>query len=106
MASPSPGASGGSPAFPERVGRYELLLPIGTGGMATVFLARAVGPGGFEREVALKLMHAHLRGEGSWAVELLEEAKLAARIRHPNVVPVLDVGDDAVGVYLVMEYVE
>ncbi len=93
--------------FPERRGRYELLLPIATGGMATVYLARAHGLAGFEREVALKLMHPHLRADAAdAAVDLLEEAKLAAQIRHPNVVAVLDVGEDPQGVFLVMEYVE
>lgn len=92
--------------FPEVVGRYELLLPIGTGGMATVYLARSRGAAGFQREVALKLMHSHLRTEENWTHELIEEAQLASRIRHPNVVQVLDLGDDPFGVYLVMDYVE
>src|SRR5262249_12757921 len=86
--------------------RYELLLPLGTGGMATVFLARAHGAFGFERDVALKLLHAHLREDAEAKLHLLEEAKLAARIRHPNVVPVIEIDDDPVGLYLVMEYVE
>src|SRR5262249_24958749 len=74
---------------PERPGRYELLLPIATGGMATVYLARARGVVGFEREVALKMMHPHLRAAAAeGAVDLLEEAKIAGRIRHPNVVQV------------------
>ena len=94
------------PNMPERVGRYELLLPIASGGMATVYLARSNGVGGFERDVALKLTHAHLRENPDFAVDLVEEAKLAVRIRHPNVVPVLDVGDDLLGVFLVMEYIE
>jgi eukaryotic-like serine/threonine-protein kinase len=92
--------------YPERVGRYEVLLPIASGGMATVYLARAVGPRGFEREVALKLVHPHLRDDERLAADLIEEAKLSVRIRHPNVVPVLDAGDDPAGVYLAMDYVE
>jgi serine/threonine-protein kinase len=93
--------------YPERVGRYELLLPIGTGGMATVHLARTAVVGDLYREVALKLMHPHFRAEdGEWATHLLDEAKLAARIRHPNVVSVLEVGEGDFGVFLVMEYVE
>jgi eukaryotic-like serine/threonine-protein kinase len=99
--------SAGSPApFPERVGKYELLLPIGTGGMATVYLARTTGAGGFTRDVALKLVHAHLRADEESKLQLLEEAKLAARIRHPNVVPVHEVDEDPFGVFLVMDYVE
>lgn len=92
--------------FPERVGKYELLLPIGTGGMATVYLARTTGAGGFERQVALKLVHAHLRGDEESKLHLLEEAKLSALIRHPNVVPVQEVDEDPFGVFLVMDYVE
>jgi serine/threonine-protein kinase len=94
------------PPFPEKVGKYELLLPIGTGGMATVYLARSTGVGGFERDVALKLVHAHLRTDEESKLQLLEEAKLAARIRHPNVVPVLEIDEDPLGLFLVMDYVE
>jgi eukaryotic-like serine/threonine-protein kinase len=94
------------PPFPEKVGKYELLLPIGTGGMATVYLARSTGVGGFERDVALKLVHAHLRTDEDSKLQLLEEAKLAARIRHPNVVPVMEVDEDPLGLFLVMDYVE
>ena len=92
--------------FPEKIGRYELLLPIGTGGMATVYLARTTGPGGFHRDVAVKLVHAHLRADEESRLHLMEEAKLAARIRHPNVVPVIEVAEDPFGLYLVMEYIE
>jgi serine/threonine protein kinase len=92
--------------FPARVGSYELLLPIASGGMGSVYLARKRGAGGFEREVALKLTHAFLREEVEWAAQLIEEAKLAGRIHHPNVVQVLDVEDDRHGVFLVMDYVE
>lgn len=99
-------ASSTAGAFPERVGKYELLLPLGTGGTATVYLARTRGVAGFEREVALKLVHAHLRGDEESRLHLLEEARLAARIRHPNVVPVTEVDADACGVFLVMDYVE
>src|SRR5678816_777849 len=98
----TPGRS--SAPIPERVGRYEILLPIASGGMATVYLARSRGSAGFERDVALKLTHAHLRGHAEFARELVEEAKLAVRIRHANVVPVLDVGDDPFGLFLVMKY--
>jgi eukaryotic-like serine/threonine-protein kinase len=92
--------------LPERLGRYEILLPIASGGIATVYLGRARGAGGFERDVAVKLVHQHLRENDELVGELVEEAKLCARIRQPNVVPVLDVGVDPFGVYLVMEYVD
>ena len=99
-------SSPSSTGIPERVGRYEILLPIASGGMATVYLARAVGSNGFVTEVALKLTHAHLRSSAEFANDLVEEGKLAARIRHRNVVSVIDVGDDPHGLYLVLEYID
>ena len=89
----------------ERIGRYEILLPIAKGGMATVYLARSEGHGGFDRYVALKLTLPHLRNNPEFSAHLLDEAKLVAHIRHTNVVPVLDVGQDPRGVFLVMDYV-
>jgi serine/threonine-protein kinase len=74
--------------------------------MATVYLARASGAFGFGREVAIKLMHSYLGESPDFSRELLEEAKLAARIRHANVVSCIDVGEDAGAVFLVMDYVE
>lgn len=96
---------GSEVAAPERVGRYEIVLPIAKGGMATVYLARASGLGGFDRYMALKLTAAHLRNDPSFAKHLIDEAKLVAHLRHTNVVPVYDVGECEHGVFLVMEYV-
>jgi serine/threonine-protein kinase len=91
---------------PERLGRYEVLLPIASGGMATVYLAHSTGLAGFEREVALKLTHGHLLHNPEFVTALMDEARLAGRIRHPNVVSVHDVGADGDRVYIVMDYVE
>jgi len=74
--------------------------------MATVLPGAGARRRRFERDVALKLLHAHLREDEESKMHLLEEAKLAARIRHPNVVPVLEIDEDPFGLYLVMEYVE
>jgi serine/threonine-protein kinase len=104
---PNPLSASQGSRIPERVGRYEILMPIASGGMATVYLARPTGPiRGVDRDVALKLTHAHLRKEKEFAHHLVEEAKLAAGIHHPNVVAILDVGDDPLGIYLVMDYVD
>jgi eukaryotic-like serine/threonine-protein kinase len=88
-----------------RIATYDLLFPIARGGMATVFLAYAQGAAGFERRVAIKVMHPHLSGDFG-PEEMLQEARVAGRIRHPNVVPVIDVGQNDDGLFLVMEYVE
>jgi len=78
--------------------------------MATVYLAKSHGTGGFERYVAIKLTHPHLENadgfEDETMADLLHEAKLAVRIRHPNIVPTVDVGENGRGLFLVMEYVE
>lgn len=91
--------------IPERVGRYEVLRPLGKGGMASVWLARYRVMDSVYRHVAIKAMHAHLRGEPEWLEAFLREARMAAAIEHPNVVSVIEVIDDALGVFLVMDYV-
>jgi serine/threonine-protein kinase len=95
-----------SAAFPARVGRYDLIVPIASGGMATVYLGETLGPAGFRKTVAVKLVHQHLRDDSEFCRALLAEAALTVRIRHPNVVPVLDAGEDSSAVFLVMEYFE
>src|SRR4029079_10214527 len=90
----------------QRVDRYELIGEIASGGMATVYLARLSGVGGFRRFVAIKRLHPHLAGEKEFVEMFLDEARLAAGIHHPNVVPILEVGASERGYYLVMEYIE
>ena len=90
-----------------RLDRYELIAELAAGGMATVYLARIGGAGGFQRFVAIKRMHPHLAHEPEFMQMFLDEARLAAGIHHPNVVPILEVGDSGGGEhYLVMEYIE
>ncbi len=75
--------------------------------MATVYLGRLVGAAGFRRLVAIKRLHPHLARDREFIDMFLDEARLAARIHHPNVVPILEVGEsDKGGYYLVMEYIE
>jgi serine/threonine-protein kinase len=90
----------------QRVDRYELIGEIASGGMATVYLARLTGVGGFRRFVAIKRLHPHLAGEKEFVEMFLDEARLAAGIHHPNVVSILEVSASPIGYYLVMEYVE
>ncbi|MET0790273.1 MAG: serine/threonine-protein kinase [Polyangiaceae bacterium] len=90
----------------QRVDRYELMGEIASGGMATVYLARLTGVGGFQRFVAMKRLHPHLAGEKEFVEMFLDEARIAARIHHPNVVPILEVGASQAGYFLVMEYIE
>jgi eukaryotic-like serine/threonine-protein kinase len=87
------------------LGRYALYGEIAAGGMATVHLARLLGPVGFARTVAIKRLHPHLAKDPDFVAMFLEEARLAARVRHPNVVATLDVVSDDGELFLVMEYV-
>ncbi|MDB5217696.1 MAG: Protein kinase, partial [Myxococcaceae bacterium] len=86
--------------------RYEIVRKIASGGMATVYLGRGVGALGFERPVAIKACHPHLLEAGDRTHVVLEEARVAALIRHPNVVATLDVTLCDGSVMIVMEYVE
>ena len=88
------------------IDRYELVAEIASGGMATVFLARLSGVGGFQRLVAIKRLHPHLASDQEFVDMFLDEARLSAGIHHPNVVPILEVGASHRGYYLVMEYIE
>ena len=90
-----------------QVGRYEVLTKLAAGGMAEVYAARVQGTLGFSRLLALKLLYPNLVHEEQFLTMFLDEARLAARIHHPNVAATLDVGDSEGGIpYLVMEYIE
>lgn len=95
------------PMAGRQLGRYEILTQLASGGMASVYIARAQGVAGFERLVAIKVLHPHLAYEQEFISMFLDEARLAARIRHMNVVPTLDISDSpGDGYFLVMEYIE
>ena len=93
-------------ASESHVGRYEIIGPLATGGMAEILLARLVGPSRFERPVVIKRILPQLARDPSFVAMFLDEARIAARIRHPNVVQVTELGDTDGELYLVMEYLE
>jgi len=88
------------------LGRYELLLPIAQGGMATVWAARQKGSRGFQKTVAIKTMLPALSDDPQFEQMFLDEASLASRIHHPNVAEILDVGEQDDVIYIVMEWVD
>ena len=100
---PTSGAppAGGGTYF---LGRYRVVDEIGIGGMASVHLARMDGPGGFQKWVAIKRIHAHLIEDDSFVHMFLDEARVAARISHPNVANVFDLGKDNDSYWIAMEY--
>jgi eukaryotic-like serine/threonine-protein kinase len=88
------------------LGKYKIVRRLSAGGMAEVFLAKQVGIGGFEKPVALKRILRQLLESRHLAVDMfLNEAKIAGRLMHPNIVQVLDVGEVGGVLYLAMEFV-
>jgi serine/threonine-protein kinase len=93
-------------ALPQKVlGKYALYDVIASGGMARIHLGRIRGPAGFSRTVAIKRLHPQYAAEPEFVAMLLDEARLSARLRHPNIVPTIDVLAEGGEVFLVMEYV-
>jgi serine/threonine-protein kinase len=88
------------------IGRWEVLRRLGSGGMADVYLAHSKGEAGFEKLVAIKVMHPHLARNPRAVEHFLDEARLAARITHPNVVAIQDLGKIGNDYVIVMDYVE
>ena len=78
---------------PRQLGRYRLCFELASGGMATVYLARGEGEQGFQKVVALKVVHRHLAREREFVEMFLDEARLASAIDHPNVCQVFDFGE-------------
>lgn len=95
-----------APALP-RLDRYELIAGIAAGGMGAVLLARLAAAGGFQRLFAIKVLHQRYAGDSDFIEMLLDEARIAARIHHPNVVSIHEVVEtEEHGYFLVMDYVE
>lgn len=87
------------------IGRYALFDALASGGMATVHLGRLLGSVGFGRTVAVKRLHSHYTSDQDFVTMFMDEARIVARIRHPNVVPMVDVIESSKGLFLIMEYV-
>lgn len=88
-----------------RLDRYELLCKIGQGGMASVWLARTQGKHGFERLVAIKTVLPEHATDTGFRTMLVDEARIAAAIDHPNVARIIDVGEERDTPFMVLEYV-
>jgi serine/threonine-protein kinase len=97
--------SAAAPEPRERVGPYQLIRAIGAGGSARIDLARIDRAYNFQRHVVVKRPLEHLRGSPQVAQSLRREARLGGRLRHPNLVAVLDAGEHGGYDYLVLEYV-
>ncbi|HVK68736.1 MAG TPA: protein kinase [Polyangium sp.] len=89
---------------PERLGRYEIVERLASGGMGEVFIARFVAPGGFVKPVAVKRIHPFLAEDETFILMLHDEANVAAAIRHPNIISTIDVGSEAGNHFVVLDY--
>lgn len=90
----------------QQIGRYTILRPLGSGGMAEVYLARSTGEAGFEKLVALKVLHKQLALQPVVVEHFLDEAKLASRLTHPNIVQIADLGKAGDEYFIAMEFID
>ncbi len=96
-----------TPLLPgDRLDRYELLCPIASGGMASVWVARFQGKHGFEKLVAIKMILPQFASDVRFRNMFLDEARILSRIEHANVAQVLDMGEERDLLYLAMEFVD
>ena len=92
--------------YPRPFGKYLLLRQLAIGGMAEVYLARQSGPAGFEKECVIKRILPSLAADQQFVNMFLDEARIAARLSHPNIVQIFDLGSIGEGDYfLAMEHV-
>jgi len=89
-----------------RFGNYTLVAKLATGGMAEIFLARLTGAAGFEKLVVIKRILPHLAKDQQFVAMFLDEARIAARISHPHVCQVFELGEIDGRYYIAMEYLE
>jgi len=91
---------------PARLGRYELLGHLATGGMAEIHLARLAGEGGFEKIVVVKRLLPELVASPAYVAMFLDEGKLVARLDHPNICEVHELGREGAEYYLAMPFLD
>jgi serine/threonine-protein kinase len=91
---------------PNRLGKYRLVAELARGGMGIVYLATSEGVGGFQRIVVIKELKPDLAEEPTFLSMFLDEARLAARLHHPNIVQTNEVGQEDGRYFMAMEYLE
>ncbi|HEY2513078.1 MAG TPA: serine/threonine-protein kinase [Polyangiaceae bacterium] len=93
-------------ASPPEIGKYQLIAELARGGMGIVYLAALQGPGGFNKLLALKELKAELCDDDTYVAMFLDEARLAARLVHPNIVQTNEVGSEGKRHFMVMEFLD
>src|SRR5580658_144153 len=98
-------SSGFESVVPE-IGKYHLVAELARGGMGIVHLAAAHGPGGFNKLLVVKELKPELSRDEAYVSMFLDEARLAARLTHPNIVQTIEVGSEGSRHYMVMEFLD
>ena len=91
---------------PERIGKYRVVRKIASGGMAEVYLCRLTGEEGFEKKIAVKVVHSRLSEDRHFRDLFIQEAQIAASLVHPNLIQVFDFGKEGDSHYLAMEFID
>jgi serine/threonine-protein kinase len=89
-----------------RLGSYQLLAPLATGGMAEIYVAKTLGVSGFEKRLALKVIHPNYSSDPEFVQMLVDEAKLAVQLSHANIVQTFDLGQVDEQYYIAMELID
>ncbi|HZH78938.1 MAG TPA: serine/threonine-protein kinase, partial [Archangium sp.] len=89
----------------ENYGKYQLIKRLAMGGMAQIYLARQRGPEGVEKQVVVKRILPHLAENEDFVRMFLDEARIAARLNHPNIVQIFDLGAQDDSFFIAMEYI-
>src|ERR1700679_4225888 len=95
-----------APELPSTFGKYYLTEKLATGGMAEIYLAKLIGPGGFEKQLVIKQIHPKLTGQRHFVDLFVAEAKTLVTLAHGNIVPVYELGviDDTY--FIAMDYID
>lgn len=93
-------------AEPSAFGKYFLTEKIATGGMAEIYLAKILGPGGFEKFLVIKKIHPELSGERQFVEMFVAEAKTLVSLTHGNIVPIYELGMVDSTYFIAMEYID
>ena len=88
------------------IGDYELVKPIGSGGMAEIWMGRRQSHSGLTKTVAIKLINSHMANDKRYREMFLAEAKLSMLLNHSNIVQVFDAGNQRGSIYMIMEWID
>ncbi len=88
-----------------KIGKYEILTQLSSGGMSELFLGFTAGPGGFRKYVVVKRILPGSEDNDQFVKMFLDEARITAALNHPNIGQVFDLGEDGAGLYLAMEFI-